>query len=52
MNEMTQYENVMLGLAIVIPASICLVWMIVEDVRRYRERKKVARTIKEKSCQE
>jgi len=49
MVEMTQADGIMFGVAIVVPASICLVWMVVDDIRSYRERKQLEKRNKEQS---
>ncbi len=41
MVEMTQTDNVILGLAIAIPAFIGLILMIIDNIHSYRERKRV-----------
>ncbi len=35
MIEMTRIDGIILGMAISIPATICLVLMVIEDIREY-----------------
>jgi len=49
MFEVPQADGIMFGVAIVVPVSICLVLMIIDDMHSYRERKQIEKRNKEQS---